>query len=64
MMDRKMFREAVSNLILPSDLLGACFSLLVGSFQECSSLLLGDQIFEVVVKKAVSSDQKPPSACN
>ena len=58
MMDRKMFREAVRNLILPSDLPSACFSLLVGSFhlQECLPLLLGDQIIEVAVKNAVSSD--------
>ena len=61
-----MFREAISNLILPSDLPSACFSLLVGSFplQECLPLLLGDQIIEVAVKNAVSSDQKPWSVCN
>ena len=66
MMDRKMFREAITNLILPSDLTSAWFSLLVGNFhlQECSPLLLGDQIIEVAVKNAVSSDQKLRSACN
>ena len=66
MMDRKMFREAISNLILPSDLTSAWFSLLVVSFhvQECSPLLLGDQIIKVAVKNAVSSDQKLRAACN
>ena len=65
-MYRKLFTEPIRNLILPSNVPRACFSLLVGSFhlQECLPLLSGDQIIEVAVKNAVSSDQKPWSACN
>ena len=66
MIDRKLFTEPIRNLILPSNVLSACCSLLVGSFhlQECSLLLLSDQIIEVAVKNAVSSDQKPWSPCS
>ena len=58
-MDRKNFAEAISNSILPSDVTSAWFSLLVGSvhLQECSPLLLDDQIIEVAVKNAIISDQ-------